>query len=347
MYEIDFLPVESEGSDASNKSGDAIAIRFTSQLDRQWRVVLIDGGYQSAGQALVDHVKKHYKTDRVHLVISTHPDADHLNGLIVVLEQLKVDELLVHRPRLHASNVSDFSNLDALDKLIATAEGNGTTVVAEPFAGDTWFDGQLTVLGPSVEWYEKRLAAHLAGEEAGPSGNKMTKMFGSLLEHTLGYLPVETLTDRGETGPRNEASVVTLIEVDGRRLLFTGDVGMLGLTNAASEYEARIGSFEASPLTFFQAPHHGSRRNLGPTILNRILGPKGAPYATPTAFISAAKASEKHPSAKVVNALERRGCEVGTTEGWSICSQHGTESRNGWVTLEPLPPLDESGEDDD
>ena len=68
-------------------------------------------------------------------------------------------------------------------------------------------------------------------------------------------------------------------------------------------------------------PHHGSKRNLGPAILNRIVGqiltrdqkiPK-------TAMISAAPDNPKHPSKRVRNALIRRGVSVAETCGKDHC----------------------------
>ena len=104
-YEIDFLPV-----DAGERSGDAIALRFGNlepDYLNQWvtdqTVVVVDGGYQDAGTALVGHIQKYYATDYVDLAVSTHPDANHVNGLRVVLEQMRVGELFLHRPWLHAA----------------------------------------------------------------------------------------------------------------------------------------------------------------------------------------------------------------------------------------------------
>ncbi|MFC3187245.1 hypothetical protein ACFOD0_10120 [Shewanella intestini] len=76
-YEIDILAV----GEKSN-SGDAIALRYGNLhggRDEQ-TVIIIDGGYKDDGQKLLHHVKEHYLTDEVDLVISTHPDQDHING---------------------------------------------------------------------------------------------------------------------------------------------------------------------------------------------------------------------------------------------------------------------------
>lgn len=101
-YEIDYLPVGS-----GEKSGDAIAMRFgnlAGPRDQQ-TVVVIDGGFKESGQELVNHIKNCYGTDYIDLAICTHPDADHASGLLVVLEQLVVKDLLMHRPWEHAPEI--------------------------------------------------------------------------------------------------------------------------------------------------------------------------------------------------------------------------------------------------
>ena len=65
MYQVDFLPV---GDGA--KSGDAIAMRFGDFSDAmKIYVVVIDGGFQSSGEALVSHIRTHYGTNYVDLVV--------------------------------------------------------------------------------------------------------------------------------------------------------------------------------------------------------------------------------------------------------------------------------------
>lgn len=349
MYEIDFLPVESE-SGLGSKSGDAIALRFTAEQEQRNVVVVIDGGFSHVGEKLAEHVKQYFSTTEIDLVISTHPDADHLNGLTTLLEnaEFTVRELLIHQPRAHFSNVADFSNLESLDKLLSTAKNNGVTLT-EPFTGLTRFGGQLKILGPSLSYYEELIQQHLEEERSGFSRGqaktRVSEMAKTMLSKLLTFLPIETLTDEGDTGPRNNSSVITLIQSSQQKLLFTGDAGVPALEAACTEYENTVGMFSDEPLSFLQVPHHGSRRNVGPTLMNRMIGSAGAPFRNGMpAFISSAKISEKHPSPKVVNALTRRGSEVFATEGRTIHQSHGALARPGWTSLTPFSPL---VEDDD
>jgi beta-lactamase superfamily II metal-dependent hydrolase len=156
----------------------------------------------------------------------------------------------------------------------------------------------------------------------------------------LAALPAETLDDTGETTPRNNTSVITQLAVDGRRLLFTGDAGIPAL-HAALDY-AELSYLTSEPLDFLDVPHHGSRRNLGPTILDRLLSGQGGV----TAVVSASKSAPKHPSPKITNALMRRGCEVYTTEDGQKWYHIGDVPARGWGVAQPVPPLDEADDED-
>jgi beta-lactamase superfamily II metal-dependent hydrolase len=352
MLEIDFLPVAGTDGEGTTKSGDAITAQFTDATGRQ-RVLVIDAGFQSTGEAVVEHIRRYYGTDHVDLVISTHPDADHLNGLATVVQELYVDELLIHQPRQHTGgNLAAFSNLAAVDNLLVVAADNDT-VVSDPFTGTERLGGHVRVLGPDKDFYDDLLAEQLS------SVTEAARNFGlsaqlrararNLLDTALDWLPnVETLTDNGDTSARNETSVVTLLTVDGQRILFTGDAGQRALTRVADEYESQVGDFSTYPLQLLQVPHHGSRRNLGPTLLDRILGPKWQGYTDTSAIVSAAKDAPKHPSPKVTNALQRRGAVVAVTAERTLCHRSDlTSPRSGWRPVAPVPPLAEGDDLDD
>ncbi|MHC4343053.1 MAG: MBL fold metallo-hydrolase, partial [Planctomycetota bacterium] len=92
--EIDFLAVGE-----NSKSGDAIALRFGDlhNGDPSSHVVgVIDGGYQQPGKELVAHIRRYYQRNDVDFVLSTHPDSDHTNGLMVLLDEMPVGTLLMH-----------------------------------------------------------------------------------------------------------------------------------------------------------------------------------------------------------------------------------------------------------
>src|SRR5215472_297574 len=285
-YEIDFLAVGQE-----SKSGDAIAIRYGNLFgsrDEQ-TVIIIDGGFTDDGERLVDHVKDYFATDRVDIVVSTHPDIDHVVGLEVVLQRLDVGQLWMHQPWRHSQQLALAKaagfrtmrltealkkSLDGASELEGIATSFGVPIV-EPFLGVASPDGLFVVLGPTVEFYQ-----HLLGQiqtEAQLGARGLTGILSKLAEAAAKLVPetlhVETLTDAGETSPQNNSSAICLLNFDGKHCLFTGDAGMPALDIAATALEGA--GFQSGSLCFVQVPHHGSRRNVGPTILDRLLGPKG------------------------------------------------------------------------
>ena len=97
-YEIDFLPVGD-----GNTSGDAIAIRYSD--GETWKTMVYDGGTKASGEKLVEHIKTYYQTNHVDFLVNSHPDQDHASGLSVVMEELSVGELWIHRPWLHTEEI--------------------------------------------------------------------------------------------------------------------------------------------------------------------------------------------------------------------------------------------------
>jgi beta-lactamase superfamily II metal-dependent hydrolase len=321
-FEVDMLAVGEE-----SRSGDAIALRFGNLAGprNEQTVVVIDGGTKDSGERLVSHINQYYSTKRADVVISTHPDCDHVNGLKVVVEKMEVGTLLLHQPWNHAADVKrDFrdhrftvSGLSTkLERALADAsdlediaERKGINVV-EPFAGVGTSTGTIQVLGPSEEYYcsllcdFRRTPAAKAAFGTGLFARTATAV-AEAVTWVKETLQIETLDDSGTTSAENNSGAIVLFTLDNHKLLFTGDVGIEALTRAAN-YAQSIG-IDLSGLRFLDVPHHGSHHNVGPTILNRI--------KTKTAFVSAAKKADKHPSKKVVNALIRRGATVYSTQG--------------------------------
>jgi len=94
--------------------------------------------------------------------------------------------------------------------------------------------------------------------------------------------------------------------------------------------------FDFKKLRFVQVPHHGSHHNVGPAILDRLIGTKlSAEAHLRTAFVSAAKDAGKHPSKKVVNAFKRRGATVHATQ--DTIKLYHRDSCRGWRASTPLP----------
>jgi beta-lactamase superfamily II metal-dependent hydrolase len=349
-YEIDFLPVGDE-----SKGGDAIALRYGNLYGSrsEQTVVVIDGGYTDDGEELVKHIQEYYATDTVDIVISTHSDQDHITGLEVVLEEMQVGQLLMHLPWQHSGMLTEarkaaFKSLalgekveksfQAASDLETIARRRGVAIV-EPFAGMQTGDGILRILGPSEGYYEELLTkVEAAGVQQ--SAISLSEQLRSLLKAAAQLVPetlwLETLRDDGETSPTNNSSVITLLTIDGEKSLLTGDAGIPALEQALDILEAE--GFAPGSFNFVQVPHHGSRRNVGPSVLNRLLGPKGQTARHSIAFASVPPKNpeNKHPAKKVTNAFHRRGYDVHLTRGGKKRHSSNAPDRAGWSASIPV-----------
>lgn len=341
MYEVDFMAVENS-SEPTTRSGDAIAARFKTAWQLSPAVIVVDGGFTDTGQEVVDNVADYYGTSTIDLVISTHMDSDHLNGLQAVLEQCTVGELLVHQPWLYRADAYELGNYQRLRQLVDYARAQGVTVT-QPFTGLTRFDGALQILGPTEQRYRELLdeALTAAPPPVAAAAHDLVGGLKRFAKRLFAGFPEETLEDDDDASARNQMSVITLLTIDGARMMLTGDAGIASLQAAADRYEQIVGPLSSNPLSLLQAPHHGSKHNLGPTVLDRLLGTEDVPHSVATcAYVSSAAASTKHPSGKVLNALGRRGASVFVTDGKAQCFTSGI-IRPGWSAATPVDPVDE------
>lgn len=346
-HEVDILAVGEE-----SQSGDAIALRFGNFLQNpaDQKVVIIDGGFQDSGEKLVKRIRNEYGTEYVDLVISTHPDQDHISGLHVVLEELKVGELWMHRPWHMSDAVKKLAedrilsalglssklkkSLESAYDLEKLAEKKGITIV-DPFQGHSAFDNTLHVLGPSKAFYQS-LVADFDKTSVVSSILQKAKRIISEVWHADELIEPED----GSVSARNNSSVVLVAQLGEDKFLFVGDAGVSALNHAA-DY-ALANNFDLSQkITHQQIPHHGSKRNVGPSVLDRILGPitpQGTPATKKSAFISAAaKGNPKHPSQRVMNAFIRRGATVSVTQGNDHCFRSLDVSvRPNWGPIVPV-----------
>lgn len=366
LYEVDFMPV-GEGE----CSGDAICIRYSNDEGNTWHVGVVDGGTQASGEALCEHIKKYYGTEIVDFLVCTHPDQDHASGLSVVLENMTVNKVLMHCPWDYVDQVFDYvtdgrTTKESLKRKLI--EGHPYAYKVYELALEkgipihhAFSDGAdheipcLNILGPSGGFYVDQLRNFRSiteVTEAEPARDGLLQGILDAAQRAINFIAEgwddETLVDPvvDATSGENNSSVVLCFDFDGKKHLFTGDAGMSALDMAASRMEEL--ALPLKDFTFVQAPHHGSKRNIGPTVLNRLLGSPswGQPEPTYTCFISASKEGEpKHPNKRVTNAFARRGAKVIATQGQTMCHfSHGAPDR-GWGAAVPLPFYSEVEDD--
>lgn len=340
-FEVEFHPV----GDAS-RAGDAISVRYG--FNGSYEVMVIDGGTEDSGAALVTHISNFYGPDTtITHMISTHPDSDHASGLREVMRNFHVDNLWVHGLWSHASEMLPYfedkrwtvaglekqilGQYPIIQELLAMAAMQGT-IVHEPFEGQ--MIGPFVVLSPT-KWAYQRLVPQFRktpapdeqalrreqmwlGERPVPS--RAAGLLANLVEAARGWADehwnIELLREGAITAAENETSTVLYANFGSQSVLLTADAGVNALSWACNCSD-RTG-IDLTAVSLIQVPHHGSRSNVTPSILDRLLGaklPEGAPIRR-HAVVSAPKDDEKHPRKMVINAFTRRGSPVCATQGF-------------------------------
>ncbi len=345
-FEIDYLAV-GEGE----KGGDAIVFRYGDLLSKDrkdQKIIVIDGGTKESGKKLVNHIKLYYNTDYVDLVVCSHIHSDHSSGLTEVLTELKVGQLFMHLPWKHSSDIKNMfvndqlthkgikekveKSLTSIKDLEVIANQNRIPII-EPFQGLSYDnDASILVLSPDEEYYNELLAnfdilpetkdKFTLFERTQSFGKRIIKWVSETLDHIT-----ETLGDDGETNPENNSSTIILFRFGEKRFLFTGDAGIPAIERAIKYADTK--GIDLSNVDFLDLPHHGSKRNIGKTLIQHFK-PNLAIISAPT------NGDPKHPSRKVVNALKRRGAKVLATKGSNICHSNNAPERN-WTDAKELP----------
>src|SRR5258707_4716999 len=325
-FEIDFLSV-GDGS----KSGDAIALRYSAE--NSFKLMVVDGGTQESGEKLVELVQTYYRSSHVDYVVCSHPDDDHASGLRVVLDNLSIGELWLHVPWAHSAQTLTLfqnpnwttetlakeihNNYPILAELVQNALSKGVRIY-EPFQGLQI--GPFTVLSPSQQTYENLMPLFRDTPEPNQTRvqawrSRLADLARRVVEAIQNLVPEswyhETLREGGTTSAENESSTVLYGILNGESVLLTSDAG-LNAVSAAIDYATSRGVDLRNAIWLIQVPHHGSRNNNSPSLLDRLIGTPVSEGQSREirAAASASKGDEPHPRKVVVNAFRRRGVRV-------------------------------------
>lgn len=345
-FEIDLLPVTS-----GEHSGDCIAFRYGDLQaggDKQ-TVVVVDGGYGKNAADMKAHLKKYYNCTtkegkvRIDLMIVTHTDLDHVGGLAKLAEddEIEILNLWTHVPqeemtkgwfadgRSTTSSVRDRLDdaFDQLSKLLENAKN------AKRWATDCdWHlnGAEFTNLSPDPVFFKKCIAnSGKANLKPNEKVDAMKYPVSSAKDEVEDedYVPGHIQWDDSEgTSAINESSMVFLFEYNGIRALFCGDAGKEAMENAIEQAKAQNKSLKG--LSFIKQPHHGSRKNVNPTIMGQL----SAKYS----FISCTTKDEgHHPSKRLVNMLNEKGYKIYSTSGKTLHWGKNAPDRN-WIDAKQL-----------
>ena len=314
--DIRFLPVGN-----SSHAGDAICIRWGYDLadDRKRRqfVMVVDAGDEAAGGQVVDCVRNEFASEKIDLLVLTHPHDDHLGGIAKVSDSLVISNFLVRRPW----------RMDGVKDLFKSYKGDGyvsaqalreygvekifdTIHDGKGFANTRfWSDGvgtlgqdfgvKIDVLGPSCAFYETQLRSLVKPQEP----ESVVENFASV--------DFESLTGNEDFDAVNSCSyLIALSSVKKPTLpvvLLTGDATVDAQREAFATANGMLINF--ANLKVFQLPHHGSIRNSRAETFNAFLGRITSIRRPDAVVLASVAASEEDDGSRLVlkRAIQSRG----------------------------------------
>lgn len=328
-FEIDLLPVGSE-----KKSGDCIAFRYGDLKAGKKRqtVVVVDGGYASTwADTLKPHLQKYYNCEydgKIHidLVILSHTDMDHVSGLVEMAkdEDVEIGLIMMHEPwneltpawfkdgRITKLSLKERIG-DAFEKAKDFSDATKGVERSSLKPGAYKFhEAKIKILGPSEKFYK----TCIANCEKTPDKDENVKDIPQA-QSSNGELEFETYkeghitwNDSENTSPINESSLIVMFEYEKVKVLFTGDAGKEGLRQAIAF--ADNNGIKLNDCTIIKMPHHGSRKNVNPEIMDRFKGSNKLYYSCASDDIG------HHPSMRLINMLNEKGFKQLSTSGSTL-----------------------------
>jgi hypothetical protein len=316
ILELEMLPAA---------EGDALLLRYGESNATNY--ILIDGGRRSTYKNLRERIKKMPLNDDgkrfFELLIVTHIDADHIEGIVCLLQD---DELKCEfgdiwfndwnhlKPLVHGESPIHLGaeQGEFLGALLQKLElpwnlkfNEGAVVLPpEPDALPTVdFPGglQLTIVSPTVETLiELREKWSAAIEAAGFQPGNREEALQQFADKAWASLPLglgdESQRSTLDHSEANGSSIAVLLDYEGVRLLLSGDAWPQVLRPSLDRWRAEQGN-ESEPvwLDAFKLPHHGSKKNITPQLMEVI--------ECPTYLVSTSGARFHHPDTDAIKII--------------------------------------------
>lgn len=322
-YEIRFFPV-GEGT----KGGDAIFIRLYYDNHSTPVTVMVDGGYADTADDVIEYMDE-LGIDQLDYVINTHPDQDHISGLVSLFENNKVKpngKLYMKRPWYgNYLKLGDFPSVKTklgMFRVLHSAfpyckqlediacQKFTTGKIINPIIG-TQILGCIRFLGPQRAFYRERLLCSSKTPECPGRLPQESARMPIEFEKYVNGQPIKW-DDSENTTDINDTSLVLQLSMPDRIFLLTGDVGKVGLARALSCYNL-YNNGQHGDIYTMQLPHHGSRKNINPDLLSEIEAVQYVISCPPDGE------TDGHPSKRLINTIllsQPDARIVSTVNGW-------------------------------
>ncbi|HAS8451221.1 TPA: MBL fold metallo-hydrolase [Vibrio vulnificus] len=252
--------IDIELTTLTESNADSFLLTFRSPDGNKH--ILIDGGLKRDGRQALKLIEKIFEQGEIiDLVVLTHVDIDHVNGLLALFESSKVNADNVGRVLFNVPNSIVEPEL-VKDKKTQCGYKEGNQLLeliikkgiklSQAIEGDQVNLGKeitidiLSPTKPALELdHEKWLKTHIGHDEEEDYDKE------KLVEEKY----------KEDSKPQNLSSIVCLITCDEKRMLFCGD------SVPSQIIKDYIGE---TPVEILKIPHHGSKYNINKDLLTKF-----------------------------------------------------------------------------
>lgn len=266
------------------QNGDCFIISYSNEDDTMSNIV-IDGGPASAFRDELKSTLLELNNKGIDLLILTHPDDDHIGGLLRFFSychnhECNVKKVLYNSPKVLAEKFGTAYNIENEIKIYNTSKNHSQ---AQAISLDYFLeqnglfnnnlvhcetdpiyigDAKIIILSPTMDQLE-RLNAKWKYEKETCRNHR-----GVNSDHQKSIEQLQNEVEEIKTSITNESSITFLMEYKNNRLLFLGDsspsviVSSLGKLGYSKEKKIHI--------DYVKLSHHGSKYNTSYELLDRI-----------------------------------------------------------------------------
>jgi beta-lactamase superfamily II metal-dependent hydrolase len=350
MFTIHMLPAA---------HGDCLLIEYGSKS--HVHRLLIDGGVAPTYNTLRERLLAIPDEERLfELLVVSHVDADHIEGIVKMLTDKTLD-FRVHDvwfngwQHLTEGQPADFGGVQGeyLGAMIQKrkllwnhARGGGAIYVPDegPLPVFELRGGlKLTLLSPTLEtmwrmadaWEKEVQKAGLDPNHPKEALKLMQTKGKKLIAHFSDEGPdIEELAAdafKGDSAPANGSSIAFLAEHEGKSVIFAadayGDVLAASIDRLLEERGLEVLEVDA-----FKLPHHGSKANVSPSVLERV--------SARHMLVSTSGAQFEHPDPEAIARVIQRGGQPHFTFNYrseenEIWDHAGLKKKHGYTTRYP------------
>lgn len=254
-----------------SKPGDAMIIETKD------KVIMIDGG---TAKTYDDFCKKIDEVENIDLLVLTHYDEDHIAGIIKLFEDKERSQKIKKIYANLEKHIGVEEEYSITGKSIGTNKSSDQAITLQSLINDKiWHDEpilkgdgidewegiKIDVLGPtkeSLDELKKFFNADVIGTDGDKTNrNKSNNDSEMTIEQILKTKFIE------DTNEANRASIIILMEVDGKKFLFPGDCSLTTVLENLDDIFLKDGEL---CLELLKIPHHGSCCNTSLKALEKI-----------------------------------------------------------------------------